>query len=349
MTATDPRRMRDEAISRILAAHWSGVNPENDAALRAWRQCGPAYEAAFQEAREVWDSAAELRHHREYADLMGVPTLRERCVLACERLAEWLAEWLAPVPRPAWAAMAALSILFASTMISLDSSRSDTPQYATRTAEMREVPLEDGSLVTLGARSKLAVKFSVTVRHVQLGQGEAFFSVAKNTARPFVVEAGDTLIRVVGTRFNVNYSGERVRVTVLEGVVDLMRKDGSVERIAADLTIPKVRLLAGQQAIDSTNLPMPHLEEARAVQPGGWRAGRFSYQDAPLAEIVADANRYRKGEIRIASTVLANERVTTSFTVAQVDQMLDTLADALPVQVQHNPDGSVDLLARSGG
>lgn len=343
--------VQTEAAERVVRAHSAGVDPNDDFATVAWRREDAEREAVFRQVAQIWDEAADLNEHPAYADLLGAPTLRERAVAFWRRLT---------APRPTfapsarWAVATVLAVMvFAGAWYLMPSTPgpSASPVYATQVAEVREVPLDDGSIVTLGGRSALDVEFTSTERTVRLASGEAFFSVSHDAARPFVVLAGDTRIRVVGTKFNVNYDGGRVRVSVLEGVVEVMRADGSTERIAggtAPAPASPVRLAAGQQLVAANDAPLQAPEPLRGSAPGAWREGRLNYQDAPLAEIVADANRYRTGEIRIMSPALANERLTTSFRTSQIDQMLDSLPNTLPLTMRRNPDGTVELRSRGG-
>src|SRR3546814_4407377 len=83
-------------------------------------------------------------------------------------------------------------------------------------------PLRDGSAVTLNSNSEIDVDFDEGIRHVRLLRGEALFDVAKDSIRPFVVEADSTRVTAVGTSFTVNrVSGRDVQVLVREGVVEL--------------------------------------------------------------------------------------------------------------------------------
>lgn len=342
MSVPDRRReqLREKAAELIVQAHLKGVTPEHDAVLATWRRTGKAHEAAYAETSGAWDGIEGLDAHPLYAELMGEPTWRERWVSWRDELAAQAEALLRP-QRLAFATLLLAMIVTAGWWTQRGTSQSE---YRTQIAEVRQIPLEDGSQVTLGARSALDVAFTKATRRVKLGEGEAFFSVAHNPARPFLVEAGDTLIRVVGTKFNVNYEQGRVRVTVLEGVVQVIRAGGQIERISApDPRLPMVTLRAGQQALDTSALTNPKVEPEPSTEAGSWRDGRLSYQEAPLAEVVADANRYRSGEIRIASATLGQERLTTSFKTSQIDQMLDQLPETLPLRVERNNDGSVDL------
>lgn len=310
---------------------------EPDARYRAW----------------VQEDAARLKDSPLYAELMGTPTWRERLVALagrCRASAGFgggagaggdprarsgaFEALLRPVPARL---LPALAVLAGVGLASFWAVRMTEPDYATGIAETRHIALNDGSRVDLGGKSALDVDFSTGERTVRLAEGEAYFSVAHDTARPFVVLAGDRRIRVVGTKFDVKYSGDQVRVAVAQGIVEVMP--------AAASAVGRVRLTAGQQLVaDGAG----GAERAAALYDhpaGGWRTGRLSYQDATLAEIVADANRYRARPIRILSPGLAQVRLTTSFPATQADAMLDTLRDALSVQVDHRPDGTVALRA----
>lgn len=332
---------RAEAAERLVRAQAGGIEPGDDLGTAAWRREDAAHDAAFRHVAQAWDDAAQFKSHPAYADLLGTPTLRERVVAAWRWLGDAL-HW-APTPRLAFASVAAVVILAGAWFLIPRS-----PQYVTtQIAEVRNVPLDDGSVVTLGGRSSLNVTgFTNTARTVRLASGEAFFSIAHDTAHPFVVLAGDTRIRVVGTKFNVRYDGGQVRVSVVQGIVEVMHADGSSERIGETSPAHAVRLIAGQQLAVSNTAPLPAPITVQGASPGTWREGRLDYQDAPLSEIVADANRYRAGEIRIASPSLAGERLTTSFRTTQIDQMLATLPETLPLTVQRNPDGTIDLRQR---
>lgn len=338
-----------EAAERVLRAHRVGVDPEYDLATAEWRRENAANDAAFRHVAQAWNEAAQLKDHPAYAELLGTPTLRERAVGFWRELTAWPPQL---VPGPRWAVAGALAVMIlAGTWFLVPGAPTPVPApvYETQVAEIRQVPLNDGSVVTLGGRSSLdVVDFTASERTVRLAGGEAFFSVAHDADRPFVVLAGDTRIRVVGTKFDVRYDGRQVRVSVLEGIVEVTRADGSIERVMEAPAIPTVRLTAGQQLVAASTIPLQAPEPVRGAQPGAWRDGRLDYQDAPLSEIIADANRYRQGEIRIVSPALANERLTTSFRTSQVDQMLETLPETLPLTVRRNPDGSVELRGRPG-
>ena len=97
-------------------------------------------------------------------------------------------------------------------------------RFSTGKGETKVVALKDGSVVTLNTASEIRVNYSDAVRAVELVRGEALFDVAKNKARPFVVAAGDTSVRVVGTSFTVrHFDAAPVQVLVREGIVEVFK------------------------------------------------------------------------------------------------------------------------------
>ncbi|AXE63941.1 hypothetical protein BBF93_06705 [Hyphomonas sp. CACIAM 19H1] len=201
----------------------------------------------------------------------------------------------------------------------------EVPDYATAVAEVREVLLEDGTRVTLGPKSEMNVTFTSDSRNVILLAGEAFFEVTADPQRPFFVSADDTLVRVVGTKFDVKRAPGDVHVSVLEGVVDVMKPRAlEPDRVRQTGAVETKRLVAGQKIIAAASLPA--VKEIEQAQPGAWRSGRLAYEDASLSEIIADLNRYSDRPIRIAGGGVAEVRLTTAFRSSEIEAWLDVLA-----------------------
>lgn len=215
--------------------------------------------------------------------------------------------------------------------------------YATQIAEVRDVELSDGSRITLGAKSRITVAMLEKERRVTLDSGEAYFAVSKDADRPFYVTAGETSIKVVGTQFDVSYAPQQVTVSVVEGVVEVLRKAQKFD----NTVIAPVRLTAGQAVAAVVERKAL---ETRVVAPehtASWRNGRLSYEDATLQEVIYDANRYYEPGITFASPEVAELRVTAAFKVSQVEQMIQQLALALPITIERDVDGQILVAAQS--
>jgi transmembrane sensor len=200
----------------------------------------------------------------------------------------------------------------------------------TRSGENRDVPLGDGSIVTAGAESVLWATLTRDSREVTLERGEAFFHVAKDSERPFIVKVGATKVAAVGTAFNVRRAGERVVVAVAEGIVEVDARQLSVGH---QLSIDTTRGGASMQIVDAASI-------------AAWREGLLQYRNEPLRAIIADVVRYSTQEIVIADPEVANLRMTTTVFTNDVDSWLQGLEAAVPVRVVRAADGSAHLESR---
>jgi transmembrane sensor len=179
--------------------------------------------------------------------------------------------------------------------------------YSTRVGETREIVLSDGSLVTLNTDSRILVHYGKARREIQLLQGEALFDVAKNKRRPFVVVAGDTQVRAVGTSFTVKLLPQQpVQVLVREGVVEIKRPQVP--------QAPPVRLVANTLALAPPQAPIsteavPRIQVTRDL---AWREGRIAFDNETLANAAREFGRYSDIQIRVPPE-LESQTITGLF------------------------------------
>lgn len=165
----------------------------------------------------------------------------------------------------------------------------NAPQFSTSIGEQKTVELEDRSVVTLNAVSKIKVDMGVTERVVELREGEAIFTVAHDPKRPFRVYTKAAQVEAVGTEFNVYAKSDgTTRVSVLEGRVRLLPRSGHESNVAPLL------LRAGEEAqiaADGAMLRHPNAVVANAV---AWRQRRLVFNDAWLEDMVVEFNRHNR-------------------------------------------------------
>lgn len=174
--------------------------------------------------------------------------------------------------------------------------------HATSIAEIREVLLEDGTRVTLAARSAIAVSFSAGARNVTLLEGAAYFEVVPDSARAFTVRAGDIATTVTGTAFDVAMTDRTISVAVASGSVRVSRRDSPASPLAD---------LRAQQGVMVDRASGTVVETA--LQPdavAAWRKGRLIVENALLTDVVAALDRSHPGSIAVASVGLRGKRVT---------------------------------------
>jgi transmembrane sensor len=167
--------------------------------------------------------------------------------------------------------------------------------YATGIGEQRSIVLTDGSTVELNSRSKIRIRFSSEQRGIELIEGQALFKVAKDHARPFVVDSGGTRVRAVGTQFDVYRKRRGTIVTVVEGRVAVLAERGGDNATIAEPETgalgPGLLVSAGEQVkVDESTaqrLPHPNIDSATS-----WRQRELVFDTASLFEVAEEFNRY---------------------------------------------------------
>lgn len=204
--------------------------------------------------------------------------------------------------------------------------------YATAVGEQRTVRLEDGSRVTLDTGSRIQVRLSDDRRSVALVSGQAFFDVAGNPARPFIVTAGDTHVTAIGTRFDVRRMGDGARVTLVEGHVSVR------ETARGDAGWS---LKPGQQVV--TAAPRPSVATVDIAQETSWTTGRLIFRETPIRAAVAEINRYSDDKIDLRASHIADIPVSGVFDTGDTDGFVAALQDLYSVKAERRPDGTVIL------
>jgi transmembrane sensor len=225
-------------------------------------------------------------------------------------------------------------------MISIPAWQSMQPpeeSYSTPVGGFQRLPLADGSRVELNTDSRLKIAFQKAERRLVLVSGEAFFDVAHDRSRPFVVDAGYYTVTAVGTAFSVRRDSGKVRVIVSEGLVRVDRNDGSNAS-------PMVFVAAGQRidarpaaAIAVERTTSMALEEALS-----WREGMLAFEEEPLASVAAEFNRYNQRQL-IVDPAVANVKVSGTFRANNVEGFVRLLNQGFNVGVSSRGDQDIEL------
>lgn len=336
MTQDNCKENRIEAAARGWAVylHSGDARPEKIAEFNAWLAADHVHSLAFR------------RYEKLMSDLALIPELGDVEIAP------------GPVPAPAWrplvhrpqqlmAAIALMVMVVGGAVIglgvSLPGSSVADPAYETMIAEIRDIHLADGSVVTLGARSRIEPAFTETMRIVKLQEGEAFFDVVSDPARPFYVEVGDRLIRVVGTRFDVRQGPETVRVAVVEGVVEVLQAETPQQAEASREVIEKNVLRAGDEVVARIGSLEAMLGAIEPAEAAPWRRGWLTYENASLAEIVSDANRYSRRQIILDEEGIGDLRMTAAFSVEKIDQFAAGLEVTYGLVADYSDPGRIVL------
>jgi len=241
-------------------------------------------------------------------------------------------------------------------------------QYRTGIGEQRIIALEDHSRMTLDAATRLRVHYSSDARIVELQEGQAQFSVAKDPARPFKVIAGDHTIVALGTVFMVEYVDKKIHVAMMEGEVAVipeqshsaespatpnqalsppasspvrfLQRGSSLSSEAGGRTI---ELSAGQELRvnrngEATITPKADMEAATA-----WREGKVILRAETLGEAAQRLNRYSSQKIEIDNCVLAGKHISGVFETGDTQGFVSAVKHYFPVIVEYSDPNTVKL------
>jgi transmembrane sensor len=196
-----------------------------------------------------------------------------------------------------------------------------TSDHYTGIGERRSITLTDGTKVDLDAATAIALDFNDSSRRLRLVRGRAFFDVAKDAGRPFIVEAAGGSVTALGTRFVVHQWDRAVTVTVEESAVSV-----------ASPSREQVRIVAGHNVSYGADR-LGSVQTSDVEAESAWRRGKLIFEDRPLSQVIADVNRYRTGTIRVTDESLLNLRVSGIFDVTEPDGVLEAIRSTLPVRV----------------
>jgi len=317
------------------------VTPESLLAWQAWMREDLAHTEAFRQMEDV----KELLHGVPHPPLAPPREMARDSYNGSVPLRHWQRAQRPPAYRWARAASAliavvALALLAATSIVHLSAGKG-AMVIATRLGENRSVQLADGSTVTLGGDSRVAVSLRARERDIDLLHGEAFFTVAHDPQRPFIVAAGRAVGVAVGTQFDVRRDSNRVVVDVIQGRVIVLPYSRIVPIAMLRAIRPRlvpVTVSAGEKTtVDSVEVKppshMPDPEEATS-----WVSGRLAFRMQPLGEVLQQVNRYSSKPIVIADPGIAQLKVTGTVVGGNMSGWVASLHSALGVVALDEPD-----------
>ena len=260
------------------------------------------------------------------------------------------AAWIAATPEPVeepevapafWRRRGFLGAMAASVAAVVGGARwmDARSSFATKLGEIRRVPLADGSVMTINSASELTVRMAKGSREIEIAQGEAWFDVAKDASRPFIVTAGKVRARAVGTAFSVRRRETGVEVLVTEGVVESWSEEDASLRL---------KLEAGERALLSDTAVVHHeSDRASAVDRSlAWRSGMIDLNGTSLSEAADEFNRYNQRQIIIADPAVADEQFDGLFRINDPQGFAEAVKASLNVGIDES-DSRVIRLVKS--
>jgi transmembrane sensor len=282
------------------------------AGFAAWKLADPRHAAAAAGMERLLGQLGELRAQaggsaRPARAALGTILAPAPASGRARRAATALAAVLALLAGPAW--------LGADTYNSawlLADLRAGSGQWQTRT-------LADGSRITLNGGSAVKLRFDSHSRTLELVQGEILVEVAKDAARPFVVETAQARMRALGTRFAVARQDQSTVLSMLESRVAVRAANGATASVGAGQRV----------SIDGAGVGAPTPIDPASIDDA-WRLHQLVVSDRPLAEVLAQLDRHRSGRIEYDPARLAGIRVSAVLPLDDTDRALRLLQASFP-------------------
>lgn len=319
MSATKfPKEIEQQATYWYVRLRSTELTPEQESEFFAWLEASSLHQAAFIRVDQAWASGAVVK------------TLPRPKVFALNR------GWTY------WAGAAAVILLtflliYASPL--KQKKPAPAPERYTTFSDQKIIRLPDQSSLVLRPNSDLEVRYSGSTRELHLHKGQIFLNVTLDVQRPFRVVTDQGTIRVIGTQFEVEQLKNDFKVTVVEGLVGLLKPDAK----SADQT-PVLVLSKNQKILYSDALKGAEATTVDAARETSWTKGRIIFDGTPLAEVTATLNRHLSLPIRIASHELETKRIVGVISVTDPRAAAASLASITGAVVEEAPNRDALIL-----
>lgn len=390
---TNTQKIKEEAAQWLLKLDEESSLSEKDADLfKQWIATSEVHRETVIRMAKTWsdmDVLAEVMAPQEASRRSKAAILRAWLltpVIAIVYLLEQLIKksaWLLSSGfknSRAFAVVVVLSIVFAVVWQSNSPVVKPANIYATAVGEHANYLLDDGTTLWINSNSRVAVEYSEKFRRIRLLQGEAYFDVKKDPARPFEVFAGSRLIRAIGTSFSVYRLEDRIEVLVSEGKVELAIVDETLvitpdDHIAhsdsSDDSEKQSQLANSSQAVTVTQkigeleagqrMSIPAVndvafqnEEHNVVQLDvgevsrklSWLDGKLVFAGESLEEVVKEISRHTSIRIDVPDPVLRKMRIGGHFRTGETDALFHVLESGFGIQVKKLNENHVELKAK---
>jgi transmembrane sensor len=322
------KRIQQEATAWALRARLGSLTPEQTSELQNWLTASSRHLGAY------------VRANAMHADIERItalgggttPDLAKPYGIVA-RLSSWLMRQGQRRAGLITAAAVVTILLGPASYFYL--TRGDS--YVSGIGELRQVGLNDGSIMLLNTSSRAVVKLRRDIRDIELTKGEALFEVAHDPKRPFMVHVGDLTVKAVGTAFSVRNDDARIDVIVSEGTVELIRP-GSTVRVGANHHATVRRAQPAQ---------IQTLERRETDRQLAWRTGRLEFDGQPLIEAVNEINRHNRRQILVTDPQLAQHPIVGSFSAIDSEAFARIAAATLNAQLMD--DGTAIRIEPKGG
>lgn len=217
-----------------------------------------------------------------------------------------------------------------------------TQTYRTGIGGFQRIVLNEQSAIELNTDSEVRVALTAQRRKIELVRGEASFEVAHDVSRPFIVSAGNTAVRAVGTKFDVHRLDDSVEITVDEGRVAI-GAPALLEMTVEAFPVNLPQLSAGQTATaNGSGVSLKSLPKNDLARKLAWQNQMLVFDGDSLADVVSQFNRYNQRQLVILDPKLAALHIGGYFRPTNLDAFISVLQSDFGIRV-HSDGNRLEL------
>ena len=322
------------------AADWfgrmdAGLSSEESEAYQAWLDSDPRHAQRMERFQDIWTRFEPIAEERDS-----------------------VAEKQSPPERifPLWRVAAGIAAVLAlGIFLGLGgwngAAQEDRISYEQRfIANAYETRiLADGTILELNEGARLMARFTAGARSVWLHEGEAHFHVAKDPERPFVVHAGDTQVKAIGTAFNVRVQDRDVAVLVTEGRIRFSNSLSNSSSVNGNAFSSDME--AGQMSIARSDLgaTTPEIETVAKNEISrilSWKPETLEFRSAPLGDVINAFNKRNEIQLVLGDETLETMPIEATFRASNVSAFARLLELSFDLEARQTDDNRIVLSLR---
>ncbi len=346
MTDKNVISMPDAQEIDSQAMHWltrldSGpLSPEAQLEFQDWLNTSARHKEALERMSEFWGGLEVLEQLKDYSanEVVQLETRRDN---------DFFHRFVRKKSVGAALAASFLAVcLYGVTQLNIFTQGAYSQQFATLVGEQSNIELPDGSKIILNTDSRISVSFDNSARQVQLLEGEAYFDVAHDPAKPFSVSTESGIVTAVGTAFSVRLHDHQINVLVTEGRVSLKSsaQELPAEKVDKGEEVRPIEVSAGQSIVfaQSANR-IDVIAPAQIEKQVDWHDGFLAFKGETLEHIIGEVSRYTDMEIEISGEELRQEKIFAYYKVGNLSELFEALKLAADVEIEELNSNKVRL------
>lgn len=301
------------------ANHWlikesEGLSKKEENELRLWLE-NKNHKKAYEENKQLINECLEL--DEDFIIELEEEVLNDRRNISFFHRTKYLV-----------ASIAILCIIALSTFeINKYFISTFSQDYLTTNEKYLNISLPDNTIVDLDKNSQMNITYYNTKRVVNLSNGNALFSVLRNAEKPFYVKTKNTLIEVLGTKFEVITYDDKTVVNVFDGLVQVSHIDGFDKKILAQLKKSESFILNNQGVI--LNKDLIDINEIAT-----WKRDIIKFDKTTLKDATSMFERYSNNKIQFENEKLAELKISGKFSTLNYDSFLESIKLIYPIKIK---------------